>query len=55
MLESLPKARKQKTDIGKYSFVDRTIKLWNQTPAEELATFLCTTHIFRKGVRKINE
>jgi len=26
--------RKQRTDIGKYSFVNRTIKNWNQLPAE---------------------
>jgi hypothetical protein len=32
-------ARKQKTGIGKYSFVKRTIKLWNELPAEALATF----------------
>jgi hypothetical protein len=25
--------RKQRTDIGKYSFVNRTIKNWNQLPA----------------------
>ena len=42
----------QRTDIGKYSFVNRTIKLWNQLPAEALATFHCTSHIFRKRVRK---
>jgi len=35
------KARKQRTHIGKYSFVNRTIKLWNQLPAEALATFSC--------------
>jgi len=26
--------RKQRTDIGKYSFVNRTITNWNQLPAE---------------------
>jgi hypothetical protein len=31
-------ATKQRADIGKYSFVNRTIKLWN-LPAEALATF----------------
>jgi hypothetical protein len=25
------RSRKQKTDIGKYSFVNRTIQVWNQT------------------------
>jgi hypothetical protein len=33
------RARKQITDIGKYFFVNRTIKLWNQLPAEALTTF----------------
>jgi hypothetical protein len=28
--------RKQRIDIGKYSFVHRTIKDWNQLPAEVL-------------------
>jgi hypothetical protein len=28
--------RKQRTDIGKYSFLNRTIKNWNQLPAEAL-------------------
>jgi len=26
--------RRQRTDIGKYSFVNRTIRLWNRLPAE---------------------
>jgi len=47
------KARKQRTHIGKYSFVNRTIKLWNQLPAEALATFSCRSHIFKKRVRKV--
>jgi hypothetical protein len=38
-------ARKQRTDIGKYSCVYRTIKLWNQLPAEALATVHCN-HMF---------
>ena len=33
------RVRKQSTVIGKFSFVNRTIKLWNQLPAEALATF----------------
>jgi len=32
------RVRKQRTDIGKYCFVNRTIKPWNQLPAEALAT-----------------
>jgi len=40
--------RKQKTEIGKYSIVNRTIKNWNQLPAEVLGTFLCKSKVFRK-------
>jgi hypothetical protein len=32
------RSRKQKTDIGKNSFVNRTIQLWNQLPADALGT-----------------
>jgi len=39
--------RKQRTDIGKYSFVDRTIKNWNQLCAEAVGTFPCKLKIFR--------
>jgi hypothetical protein len=45
--------RKQRTDIGKYSFVNRTIQLWNQLPADALGTFPCKQSIFRKRVRKV--
>jgi len=44
--------RKQRTDVGKYSFVNRTIKNWNQLTAEALGTFLCKFKIFRNRVRK---
>ena len=43
--------RKQRTDIGKYSFVNRTIKNWNQT-AEALGTVRCNTKTFRNRVRR---
>ena len=45
--------REQKTDIGKYSFVNRTIKNWNQLPAEALGTSSCKPKIFRKRFRKL--
>jgi len=44
--------RKQRTGIGKYSFVNRAIKNWKQLPAEVLATFLCKPKIFGKRVGK---
>jgi len=49
--------RKQRTDIGKYSFVNRTIKNWNQLPVEAFGTFPCKTKTFRNRFRKaiINE
>jgi hypothetical protein len=31
-------SKKQKTDIGKYSFVNRAIQLWNQLPAGALGS-----------------
>lgn len=42
-----------KEDTGKYSFVNRTIELWNQLPAYVLAIFLCKVHCFRKAVRNV--
>jgi len=47
------RAGKHRTDIGKYSFVNRTIKLWNQLPADALATLPCRAHIFKKRVMKV--
>jgi hypothetical protein len=44
---------KQKTDIGKYSFVNRTIQLWNQLPADVLGTLSCKPSNFRKSIRKV--
>jgi hypothetical protein len=45
--------RGQRTDIGKYSFVNRNIRLWNRLPAENLGTLPCKTNAFRKRVRKM--
>jgi hypothetical protein len=44
--------RKQRTDIGKYSFVNRTIKIWNQLAAEVSGTLPCKPNTFSKRVRK---
>jgi hypothetical protein len=47
------RSRKQKTDIGKYSFVNRTIQLCNQLPAGALGSLSCKPSNFRKRVRKV--
>ena len=39
-------------DIGKCSFVNRTIKNCNQLAAEALGTFPCKPKIFRNRIRK---
>ena len=44
--------RRQRTDTGKYSFVNKTIRLWNRVPAEILRTLPCKPNAFRKRVRK---
>jgi len=46
-------ARERRKYIGKHSFVNRTMKLPNQLPAEALAASLCKSYIFRKRVRKV--
>jgi hypothetical protein len=47
------RTRQQITEIGKYSFVNSIITLWNQLPAEMLATFLCRSHTLKKRVREV--
>jgi hypothetical protein len=42
-----------KRHIGKYSFVNRTIQLWNQLPAEVLGNLSCKPSNFMKKVRKV--
>jgi len=44
--------RKQRTDIGKYSYVNRTIKNWNKLPVEALGTFLCKPEFLETFLRK---
>ena len=46
------RGRKQRTDIGKYSFVNRTIKSWNQLPAEVLGTFPCKPKTLERDLGK---
>jgi hypothetical protein len=47
------RSRRQRTDIGKYSFVNRSIQHWNQLPAEVLGTLLCKPVTFKKRARKV--
>ena len=47
------RARKQRTDIGKYSFVNRTITEWNKLPDGAIGTSHSKTHIFKTCVRKV--
>jgi hypothetical protein len=46
------RGRKKKTDIGKYSFVNRTIQVWNQLPADALGTPPVNQVILGKGLGK---
>jgi hypothetical protein len=45
------RSKKQRTDAGKYSFVNRAIKDWNRLPACVIASFPCKLNTFRKRVR----
>jgi hypothetical protein len=47
------KSRRQRTDIGKYSFVNRTIINWSRLPADLLASFPSKLKTFRKRVKKV--
>jgi hypothetical protein len=38
---------------GNYSFVNRTIQVWNQLPVDVLGTLSCKPSNFRKRVRKV--
>ena len=47
------RATKQRTDIGKYSFVSRTITDWNKPPEGAIGTSHVKTHICKTMVRKV--
>jgi hypothetical protein len=47
------RSRRRRTDIGKYSFVNRTIQHWNQLPAEVLESLPSKTVTFRRNLRKV--
>jgi hypothetical protein len=42
-----------KRHIGKYSFVNRNIQVWNQPLADALGTVSCKQSNFRKRVSKV--
>jgi hypothetical protein len=46
------RSRKQRTDVGKYSFVKRTTKDWNSLPAGILASFVCKLNTLERGSGK---
>jgi len=47
------RSRRQRTDKGKSSFVNRTIQHWNQLPAEVLGILPYKPITFKKRVRKV--
>jgi hypothetical protein len=40
-------------DVGKYSFVNKTIKSWKKLPAGLLESFPCKLYRFRKRVKNV--
>jgi hypothetical protein len=54
MVDHVRKIRetKQIMDIGKYSFVNRTIKNWNQLPAETLGTLTLNLKLLERELEK---
>jgi hypothetical protein len=44
---------RQSSDIGKYTFVNRTTLFWNRSPAEILGTLYCKASALRKRVRRV--
>jgi hypothetical protein len=51
--ERKTRGRRQRMDVGQYSFVNRTIQHWNQLPTEVLRTLPCKPVTFKKRVRKV--
>jgi len=49
------RSRRKRTDIAKYSFVNRAIQDWNQLPAEVLGTLPCKPNTLKKMARKVIE
>jgi len=44
---------KQRTVVGKYCFVNRTIENWNQLPLGLLASFPCKLNTFGQRVKNV--
>jgi hypothetical protein len=42
-----------RTNVGKFSFVNRTISDWTWLPEGKIGNFPVQTHIFRKRVKKV--
>jgi hypothetical protein len=47
------RSRKQRTDVGKYSFVNRNTRLWNQLTEDALWALSCKPSSFRNRIRKV--
>jgi len=47
------RTRKQRTDVGKYSNANRTVRMWNQLPAGFLASFPYKLNTFRNRVKNV--
>ena len=47
------RTRKERTGVGKYSFINRAIESWNQLPAGLLASLVCETCSFRKRFENV--
>jgi hypothetical protein len=47
------RTRKQRTDVGKYSLVNMTTKIWKQLPASLLTSFPYKLNMFRKRVKNV--
>ena len=45
--------RRQRRDIGKYSFITRNIQLWNKLTMNALGSFPSKPSTFRKTVREV--
>jgi hypothetical protein len=45
--------RKQMRDVGKYSFVNRAIQLWNQLPEDTLGALSCKRSNFKKIIHQM--